>query len=49
MMVSKVLEIISHIKNVSKQKVSYEKILPNLEKRESSISMMTNSSLLYRN
>ena len=45
MMVSKILEITSHIKNVGKQ-VSYEKILSNLEKKESSISMITTSSLL---
>ena len=37
MMDSKILEIISHIKNVSKQKVSYEKVLSNLEKRDCSI------------
>ena len=46
MMVSKILEITSHIKNVGKQEVSHEKILSNLEKKESSISMITTSSLL---
>ena len=45
MMVSKILEITSRIKNLSKQKVSYEKILSDLEKRESSISMMTTTTL----
>ena len=34
---SKILEINSHIKNVSKEKVSYEKILSNLEKRDCSV------------
>ena len=38
---SKTLEVSSHIKNVSKQTVSREKILSNFEKRESSISMKT--------
>ena len=33
MMDSTILEITSHIKNVSKRKVSYEKILSDLEKR----------------
>ena len=33
----KILEITSHIKNVSKQKVSYENILSDLEKRDCSI------------
>ena len=37
MMDSKILEITSHVKNVSKQKVSYEKILSDLEKRGCSI------------
>ena len=37
MMDSKILEITSHIKNVSKQKVSYEKTLSDLEKRGCSI------------
>ena len=45
-MVSKILEITSHMKNVSKQKVSYEEILSNFEKRESFVSVMTASSLL---
>ena len=38
MMYGKILEIISHIKNISKRNMLCEKTLSNLKKRESSIN-----------
>ena len=42
MMDSKILEMTFHIKNINKEKVSYEKILSNLEKRDANTFVLRN-------